>query len=191
MTPLLDDLSEEKGDSQVNWFWPKVAGQRFPFIVDAIDHEERRVRMTTPLMWVSEAFSGTQDRKDVDTAYAGDPSRELALLRQSVGFVPQESQGPDTQLETESIWLLGKAGLGVSTPRMSAANVVVPAVQRISRTDPIAIAYRQEYVDQGFGGADVGRRLGHAQRDHRHQPPERPGHAVAEARLRKRRTRRQ
>ena len=160
VSPVLDPppgTPANDGDpSQVTWFWPTVGGQRFSFIVDTLDAQRRPVRLHTPLMWVSEAYNNSAARTVVDNAYAGDPSRMVGLDGQKVAYVDRMDDGPDTQLETTAMWLLGTAGLGTSTPRMSAATVVVPAVERVSRTGPMSISYRDEYVADGFGAATVG-----------------------------------
>ncbi len=156
VSPVIDPLTETEGDSQVNWFWPRVGGPRFAFTIDTLDAQRRPVRLHTPLMWVSEAFNNAAARTKVNNAYAGDPDRKVALDGQKVAYVDRMDDGPDTQLETTAMWLLGEAALGTSTPRLSAATVVVPAVQQVSRTGPISISYRDEYVANDFGAGDVG-----------------------------------
>ncbi|QNN52378.1 hypothetical protein [Nocardioides mesophilus] len=155
VSPVIERPGNVTGDSQDTFFWPRVGGQRFAFTLDALDHDDRPVRLHTPLVWVSEAFNSAPQRAAVDTAYAADPSRRVDLSGQKVAFVPSGA-GPDPTLESAAVWLLGQAGLGESTPRMSAASVVVPAVQQLSRTGPIAISYFEGYVAGGFGSPAAG-----------------------------------
>ncbi len=155
VTPVIDPLGNAEGDSQVSFFWPTVAGQRFSFTLDARDQAGRPVRLQMPLMWVSEAYNTQPQRAKVDKAYADSPSRQVPANGQSIAFVPQEA-GPDTDLETRNLWFLGSAGLGDSVPRLSSATVSVPAVQQISPTEPMPIRYFQKYVDSGFGAPTVG-----------------------------------
>ncbi|SDI33172.1 hypothetical protein SAMN05192558_107173 [Actinokineospora alba] len=148
VTPTLDDPTEQFGDSQDNFFWPKVGFQRFSFVIDALDHELKPVRLRAPLMWVAEHY---QDFAKTDKAYDEDPARKVPALGQKIAFGPVRAGG-DTVAETDSILLRGKARLGDSTPRMSAAHVSVPAVQALSGTGPVPIAYHDEYRKVGFSG---------------------------------------
>jgi hypothetical protein len=155
VTPVIDPLGNTEGNSQVSFFWPTVAGQRFSFTVEALDQAGRPVRLQMPLMWVSEAYNSQAQRAKVDKAYADSPSRQVPAHGQPVAFVRQEA-GPDTDLATTSLWFLGRAGLGDSVPRLSSATVSVPAVQQISPTEPLPIRYFQKYVDSGFDKPGVG-----------------------------------
>ncbi|WP_203335737.1 hypothetical protein [Nocardioides limicola] len=156
VSPNLDPLSESSGDSQSSFFWPRVAGSRFPFILDAVDHAGRPIRLNTPLMWVAESFSSAQNRAAVDAAYAGDPSRRVTVQGQNLAYVTPAPDGPDVGLDTEAVWLLGKASLGSSTPRLSAATATVPAVEQISSAGRIPFAYHPTYVTDGLGAPSIG-----------------------------------
>jgi hypothetical protein len=155
VTPILDKPSETEGDSQSKFFWPKVLNERFRFTIDARDHDHRPIRLHTPLMWVAESYGGQDARAAVDSAYAKDQNRKVVTDGQKIAFVPR-NEGPDTELESTAVWLLGSAGLGESTPRMSAATVFIPAVQHLSATDAIPIRYFGEYARNGFGSATSG-----------------------------------
>jgi hypothetical protein len=155
VTPPLKRPGTVQSDSQETMFWPVVGGSRFPFVIDAVDHEHQPVRLHMPLIWVNEAFGAQPDRAFVDQQYADDRDRAVAADGQNIAFVPNAG-GPDTHLATETVFFLGQAGFGESTPRMSAATVVVPAVQQLSATAALPIRYFQPYVDQGFGAADTG-----------------------------------
>ncbi|HKJ55126.1 MAG TPA: hypothetical protein VJ978_03995, partial [Nitriliruptoraceae bacterium] len=77
VSPVIDPPGNTEGNSQANWFWPTVGGQRFAFTINTLDAQGRPVRLHTPLMWVAEAFNETADRKKVDEAYAKDPDRKV------------------------------------------------------------------------------------------------------------------
>ena len=146
VTPVIDEPSNVLGDSQDNFFWPMVGGNRFLFTVDAIDHDGHRSVVPFPLIWVAEHYHGFGT---VDTTYDKDAGRLAPVGGQRISFAPSRP-GEDTSAETVSISLRGKARLGDSTPRMSRAEIVLPAVQRLSGIAPVPIAYHPAYKSSGF-----------------------------------------
>ncbi len=141
-------------DKISKYFWPRVANQDFRFVVDAWDREHRQVRFATPLMWVAEAFDGFAE---LEGAYAGSGNRKMGINGQPVSFVPRDDD-PDTELQTESIYLLGRAMIGRSEPRMSAAQVQIPAVQKLNPQDgPMPIRYFDKYLNEGLNSSAPGR----------------------------------
>ena len=148
VTPTIDD----PGPGQDSKFWPMVGGVDFPFIVDALDRDLRRVVFQTPLLWVAEHMVDANKRKKVDTDYALDSRRVIDLHGQKVAFAGK-APGGDAMVETSLIRLLGTAKIGESTPRLSSADIVIPAVQQLSGTPPITIVYNKVYRQKGFGGA--------------------------------------
>ncbi len=78
VTPPLDDPSGVPGDSQDNYFWPKIDGQPFLFIVDGVDHMGRNVRHPQALMWVAEHYG---DFAAVNKAYDTAQERVVDALR--------------------------------------------------------------------------------------------------------------
>ncbi|MEO8122606.1 MAG: hypothetical protein ABI633_01000 [Burkholderiales bacterium] len=154
VTPVIDEPSESFGDSQDNFFWPKVGGQPLQFIIEGRDHAGQLVRLPEmPLLWVSERF---QDFPTVDNIYASDSKRKVAAYGQRVAFAPAATGG-DTVVAASMLAFLGKAELGTSTPRMSSAEVLIPAVQQLSPTGPVPIAYHPAYKAHAFtGGANSG-----------------------------------
>ncbi|MEP7187314.1 MAG: hypothetical protein ABI767_15890, partial [Rhodanobacter sp.] len=150
VTPVIDELSETPGDSQDDFFWPRVAGQPLPFIIDGLDHRGQPVRVPQmPLLWVAERF---QDFAVVDNAYDSDPRRKVATYGQQVAFAPV-AKGGDTVVAVATLAFQGKAAFGTSTPRMTSAEVLIPAVQQLSPTGPLPIAYHPAYKQHGFNGA--------------------------------------
>lgn len=148
VTPTIDD----PGSAQDRSFWPTIANVDFAFVVDALDRDLKRVVFQTPLLWVAEHMVGAIDRRKVDTDYAAHPNRVIDLHGQKVAFA-QKAPGGDAVVETTRVRLLGTAKIGESIPRLSSADVVIPAVQQLSATPSITIAYNQIYRQKGFGGA--------------------------------------
>jgi len=150
VTPVIDEPSGTPGDSQDDFFWPKVDGQPFPFIIDGLDHTGQPVRVPQmPLLWVAEHF---QNFAVVDKAYDSDPRRKVATYGQRVAFAPA-AKGGDTVVAAATLAFQGTAELGTSTPRMTSAEVLIPAVQQLSPTGPLPIAYHAAYKQHGFAGA--------------------------------------
>jgi len=149
VTPVIDEPSGSPGDSQDEFFWVKVAEQPFPFIIDGLDHSARPVRVQMPLLWVAEHF---QNFARVDQAYDSDPKRKVTAYGQRVAFAPVATGG-DTVVAAATLAFQGKAELGTSTPRMTSAEVLIPAVQQLSPTGPVPIAYHPAYKAHGFTGA--------------------------------------
>ena len=149
VTPVIDEPSGSFGDSQEDFFWPKVGGQPFPFIIDGRDHQGRPVRLQMPLLWVAEHFKRFSA---VDDAYDSDARRKVAAYGQQVAFAPV-AKGGDTVVAAATLAFQGKAALGTSTPRMTSAEVLIPAVQQLSPIGPVPIAYHPAYKAHGFIGA--------------------------------------
>ena len=145
VTPMLDD----PGADQDRYFWPSVGGQPFLFHVDFMDHDDRPVTVPMPLLWVAAHY---RPFANVDKFYANDPKRMVQAHGQRVAFAPGRGGG-DTSLETAVVRFLGKAQQGTSTPRMSSADVLIPAVQKLSPVGPVPIDYHPTYKQKGFTGA--------------------------------------
>jgi hypothetical protein len=134
-------------------FWPQVGGTDFVWTLETSDKDAQPGKLHTPLLWVNEAYNGPTKDPAVDGIYLADPRRVVDAFGQNVAFVPKTKDLPDARLETQRIYLRGAARLGGSDPTLTAAQVVLPAVQRLSPTDPLAIRYRDPYVSGGLGGA--------------------------------------
>lgn len=146
VTPPLDD----PGAAQDTFFWPTINGASFLFEIRALDREARQLSFPMPLLWVPEhnLHFGM-----IDDAYANDDRRAVPTFGQQIAFAEARISG-DTTLPTSTIRFLGKAAAGGSQPRMSSADVVIPAVQQLSPTAPIPIAYHPKYKSKGFTGSD-------------------------------------
>jgi hypothetical protein len=115
------------GDSQDNYFWPKIDGQPFVFIVDGVDHMGRNVRHPQALMWVAEHYG---DYTAVNNAYDKAPERVVDARGQSIAFAPQITGG-DTSLTTESC-VTGQGAARRVDSYLSSADVRVPAAEVLS-----------------------------------------------------------
>lgn len=147
MTPPLDEPSGVDGDDQDKFFWPRIDGQPFSFVIDTLDHDGKPARLHMPLLWVAESY---REYANVDTAYDGSgPLRTVEAQGQPICFAPL-NHGGDTRVATDKLRFLGRAALGGSTPRMSSAEVRVPAVEALSPAGSIPIAYHPAYASQGF-----------------------------------------
>jgi hypothetical protein len=158
VTPSLDPTGDDvpPGLTADQAFWPRVGGRPFAFRVDAVDRDGRDVAFSAPLIWVAEDLQGAQKLTDLDNAYAASDRRVIDLGGQAVAFVTKEDAG-DARLETQSLRLRGTASQGRSTPRLSSADVVLPAAQAIAGTGPTRITYYAPYRASGFTGSNTGR----------------------------------
>lgn len=138
--------------------WPKVGGTDFVWNLDTSDQDDQHGKLHLPLMWVNEAFNGGGTKGPdaaVDAYYLADVRRRADGLGQNIAFVPKVEDKPDSRLETRRLYFAGAARLGGSDPTLSAAEVVLPAVQRLSPTESLAISYRDSYVASGLAGDGV------------------------------------
>ena len=151
VTPPLDD----PGNDQNSHFWPSIDGSPFGFILDALDQESRPVRLVAPLLWVAEQYGaqGAAQRKDVRDTYDQSPNRKVPALGQKVAFGPVR-KGGDTVLDAQAISLTGDPAKTDSRPRMSQADVLLPAVQQLSGVGPVPISYNDRYKAGGFTAAN-------------------------------------
>ena len=145
-------LSPDPGNAQNSFFFPMVGNSRFHFVLHCLDHEGRPARLTTPLLWVAEHFNSEAQRDQVEATYRADPAHFVPADGQEIAYAPV-AKGGDTVAPSSSLSLDGDALLGTSRPRLTAASVELPAVQRLSPVGPVTIEYSDIYVANGFGGA--------------------------------------
>ncbi len=152
--PLVTPNIDFPGGGISTFFFPEVAHQPFEFTLDTFDKDTQPQRFRTPLLWVNEAAT---DLAGIAAAYDAQTHRILDAAGQNIAFVAKQSDKPDSRLVTERIWLRGTAlHGGDSVPHMVGSTVRLPAVERLSPTRAIAVAFRTEYVAGGLGAADVG-----------------------------------
>lgn len=154
VSPVLDDPGADENTS----FWPSVAGQRFRWVMNAVDRDGRPVRLSAPLLWVRESVQPPQFGVVIHAKYDADPGREVPALGQRIAFAPRPGSGAgDAQAETQTIRLLGTPVVGSSTPRMSSADVTLPAVQQLSATGSLPVSYAKQFLATGLETANDGR----------------------------------
>jgi hypothetical protein len=142
VTPTLNP--PPAGDEFNEAFVPKVNGAPFAFRVHARDHEDRAVRMVTPLTWVAEAFTNGPEIRLVHAPHAAIP-----VEGQTVAFAPVK-KGGDTALPAETITFDAEPFVGGSTPLMTTAAVTIAAVEHLSPVGPVSLSYFSTYVTDAF-----------------------------------------
>ena len=147
--PLVTPAIDDPGPKQDELFWPTINGKPFEFEMHALDQEMQQIRLHMPLMWVPEF---RHDYSAIDDAYSSNPLRVVNAYGQKVAYAPADRAGVTT-LPTAALRFLGQAVAGGCIPRMSSADVLVPAVQQLSPQPPIPICYHALYKSTGFNAA--------------------------------------
>ncbi|QKE84417.1 hypothetical protein [Arthrobacter sp. NEB 688] len=157
-TPALDPPGDDTipGLTASQAFWPRVVGQTFSWRVDGVDRDGRPQSQPVPMVWVAEHVRAAADLRALEKGYAQDARRIIDLGGQHVAFAPAGHEG-DSRVETRTLRLLGTARQGGSTPRMSTADVVLPAAQAVAGTGATRITYFPEYRTRGFTPGNAGR----------------------------------
>jgi hypothetical protein len=148
VTPTLNP--PPAGDEFDEAFVPKVDGIPFAFIVHARDHEDRAVRLVSPLTWVAAAHL---DAPSIRTVHA--PHATIAADGQKIAFA-EVKKGGDTIAPAAAITFDAEPKVGGSTPTMTTADITIDAVEQLSAAGPVAIQYFQTYLGDGFGGGNAG-----------------------------------
>lgn len=148
VTPTLDP--PPSGDEMNEAFVPKVEGLPFNFILHCRDHEDRAVRLVTPLTWVSAIYD---DVTSIRSTHA--PHATVVAEGQKIAYAPVH-KGGDTITPTADITFDAEPGpeAGTSTPKMKTAHVTVDVVEQLSRVGSVEIEYFDRFVTGGFGAAD-------------------------------------
>jgi hypothetical protein len=138
-------------------FWPHVGGAKYGFVLDCLDHDGRRVVLRTPLLAVAQELSKPAQKAAIIQAYETAPEREIGGDGQSIAMGESSVPG-DTAFETVALRFSGvpDTPVGSATPRLSDADVVVPAMRHLARaSDPVTVSYAAPYLSSGFGGANA------------------------------------
>ena len=158
---------------------PGPGGTQSPLLwkVDAQDHDGETIHLRTPLVWVranSGALVDIQKAvkkriKALDAQFRDEAGELLKIdaLGQTVAFAPALAgdqqitgdRGARANAETRTLWLTGDLAptLTGSTPRLSRADVVVPAIKRLSPVaGVVSVSYPAAYREQGFSAGNVG-----------------------------------
>ena len=138
-------------------FWPVVAGEKFRFTLDCLDHDHRRTRVEAPLLFVAAhlgATSGTGNKQEIKDAYADDDV--VGAHGRSVAFAPSATPG-DTALEVSTfVFTAEPASPGKTPPEptLEKANVVIPSMRHLAPQSPgVDVSYPKGY--SGFGGTNA------------------------------------
>lgn len=131
-------------------FVPRVKGIPFDFILHCRDHEDRAVRLVTPLTWVNAIYDDVTSIRSTHSPHA-----TVAAEGQKIAFAPVH-KGGDTITPTSDLTFDAERipDAGTSTPRMTTAHVTVDVVEQLSRVGPVEIEYFDRFVSGGFEAAD-------------------------------------
>jgi hypothetical protein len=139
-------------------FWVEVMAsattqERFTFHVVGTDRGNNPVDFTIPMLFLSQAATGT-DRENVIKAYNDSSTSDFIAKRsakvpgQKVLFAPREGAGDNSLLVTRTLTF----ALHDEAPRLLKADVNVPQVQELLGTDaPTTIRLYPGFVDAGPG----------------------------------------
>jgi hypothetical protein len=157
--PLDPQTPDAPGGEEL--FWPVVGNQKFRFTLDCLDHEGHAVRLQAPLLFIAAHLPFDQDGRraeDIRKEYRDDPERPIAGQGQAVAFAESSASG-DTSFETVTLRFEGQPGDPgslTSTPRLTDADIVVPAMRHLAPSAPqTTVSYAEPYVDFGFGGKNA------------------------------------
>jgi hypothetical protein len=145
VTPTLNP--PPAGDDFDTAFVPHVGGAPFVFKLHARDHEDRPVRVATPLTWVAEVHTDAADIRGKHAPYA-----RIPFDGQTVAFAPVR-KGGDTAIAAAAATFDATPYVGGSTPAMDIAEVTIDAVEHLSPVGPVEVRYFGTYVDDGFEAA--------------------------------------
>ncbi len=143
-----------------SFFWPTLIGAADPFEwkINGSDHDAAAIHLQAPLLFV---FAGP----DVNSAAVLAEYQTRATIpahHQTIAFAPalagdQGTAAARASAEVETLTLSGIAGQSTSTPFLSKAQVIVPAIKRLTPTAPSSdVSYPDIYRDKGFGPENIG-----------------------------------
>ena len=139
-------------------FWPIVAGAKYRFVLDCLDHDGRRVILRAPLLAVAAHLGTATQKTDIVTAYTTDPERPIPAEGQSVAMAPSTLPG-DTAFETVTLRFTGDPGSPgeqTSAPHLAESDLVIPAMRHLApSSDPVTVSYAQAYLAGGFMGSNA------------------------------------
>jgi hypothetical protein len=157
VTPKLDPITDE------TLFWPTVAGAKFDFALDTFDRAGARVTLHAPLVFVGTSRGFSPPDKDIiralyTTPDSGSSPRAIPAASQTVALAASAKPG-DTAFETAALRFTGDPGDPhqlTSTPHLSGATVVVPAMKHLApQADAVDVHYADPYLQHGFAAANA------------------------------------
>ena len=158
-TPDLDPAKIFNDDH----FVPFVLGQDKPFEwrITALDQDGRAIHLRMPMVWVRALKGVTQAAVDLDYKLLA----TVPADGQSVAFAPALSaeeagdaaSAAQAAAEVQSFRFAATISATAAAPRMEQAQVVVPAMKRLTPTaTPVPVEYADIYKTQGFGATNGG-----------------------------------
>jgi hypothetical protein len=144
-----------------NLFWPTVGTRKFRFTLDCLDHDGKRLRFETPLLFVGEQLPTLQPNETaakIRSTYVNDPEREIAgnsqLLSFAAGTVPGDTAFESVTLRFDG--LPGPTGSATAMPFLDDADIVVPAMRHLApAAPPSRVKFATPYLDVGFTGKNT------------------------------------
>lgn len=156
-TPDLDDPTEhDLFDRGQDLFWPTVGGQPFAFRLVGTDRAGRAVEFTAPLLFID--GGNTVPIATVSAQYQASGRNVRPISGQRVAFAPPAG-ADDTTFPAHTLTFAGIAAVSKPDeapflPQMTAANVAVPVVERLTGSaGATTVGYHQRYIDNGPDGA--------------------------------------
>ncbi|MGB7981228.1 MAG: hypothetical protein WCF36_10625 [Candidatus Nanopelagicales bacterium] len=137
-------------------FWPMVDGAKYGFVLDALDHDGRRVIVRAPLLAVAAELGTPAEKTEIIAAYALDNA--IPADGQSVAMAQSTLPG-DTAFETSTLRFTGdpgSPGQQTSAPHLVESDIVVPAMRHLApSSDPVTVSYADAYLTSGFTGSNA------------------------------------
>ena len=151
-------------------FWPKVGGAHFRFALLGEDRDGQTIYMERPLLVVPlrgiKSDSDWQKAVEQFNLEVNRPLRVVSLGNQSVAYAANRPAEPGkTRLDTQTMTFeaqpasgeraagLARIGSPPFLPQMTAAEVTIPAVNRLlGRAESVTVAFDPTYLAQGIDG---------------------------------------
>lgn len=142
-------------------FWINVGsppGENFRFHAIGMDHDDREVDFTIPLIFASISDTAKDVAKTaIDTAYNNNPGRAADFMGAKLAFTPLTgSENP--LLATRTVFF--KTDSASRPPRLQCAEITIPSLAELLGKDtPVKIAYDDtgdnSYANNGYVPANV------------------------------------
>jgi hypothetical protein len=142
-------------------FWPKTdPATDFPFVLECLDRDGKRLRLSTPLLFVGQSVTPTRTGYTIVFPAVADitgawNARPIPGQGKSIAFAPSATPG-QTSVLTESLRFEGtpapKPEL-TSTPFLKDAEVVIPAVQQLAlpgQATTSTVQFPTAYLQHGY-----------------------------------------
>ncbi len=160
---LVDPIGGPDSIDGQDLFWPNVPGGPFLWKLHALDREGQAVQLNAPLLFVASHLTKGPPATWPDLKVHYETGKRgsfqyarIPALGQRVAYAPPLKPG-DTASETVSIMFTGQPTGESSTPSLSTASVVLPAMRHLAAKDaPLLVRYAAPYLDHGFGAENPG-----------------------------------